>query len=325
MINADNACRLSVNLSVGLIDVAPASDYDPLYCSWTIGKVGITNAVALFIIQRINLGSCSEHLKIFDGNKTLEYQQTRDTFTDDEQMVEVPFLSSDAITVNVSLTRLGSSVKARYVILGSGLLSAPTFPGWNCTIGNKTSTSISVQWTDLTVLLNRQVRHFLVLLKLKENIGSYSAHKLVNGSDLGTEITGLMASSSYTVVVFGIDKMGKPYKTKEVQTRTMNAPCGERPTSSTRIVGGTVAPINDWPWQAMLRKTGGGQFCGGSLIRPEWVLTAAHCIEGESPSSIEVTLGAHYISRDFVVGTEQYFDVVQIIQHEYYEIGRAHV
>ena len=52
------ACRLSVNLSVGLIDVASSSDYDPLYCSWTIGKVGITNAVALFIVQRINLGSC---------------------------------------------------------------------------------------------------------------------------------------------------------------------------------------------------------------------------------------------------------------------------
>ena len=29
-------------------------------------------------------------------------------------------------------------------------------------------------------------------------------------------------------------------------------------------------------------------------------------------------LGAHYISRDTVVGTEQYFSVVQIIQHENY-------
>ena len=29
-------------------------------------------------------------------------------------------------------------------------------------------------------------------------------------------------------------------------------------------------------------------------------------------------LGAHYISRDTVVGTEQYFDVVQIIQHQHY-------
>ena len=67
------------------------------------------------------------------------------------------------------------------------------------------------------------------------------------------------------------------------------AACGVRPTSSSRIVGGTVAPINDWPWQAMLRRTSGGQFCGGSLIRPEWVLTAAHCIAGKSPSSIEVT------------------------------------
>ena len=67
------------------------------------------------------------------------------------------------------------------------------------------------------------------------------------------------------------------------------ATCGVRPTSSTLIVGGTVAPIKDWPWQAMLRSTGGRQFCGGSLIRPEWVVTAAHCIEGKSPSNIEVT------------------------------------
>ncbi|XP_068684172.1 MAM and fibronectin type III domain-containing protein 1-like [Montipora foliosa] len=58
------ACWLSVNLSVGLIDVAPAADYDPFDCSWIIGKVGITNAVALFIIQSINLSSCRYLLPI---------------------------------------------------------------------------------------------------------------------------------------------------------------------------------------------------------------------------------------------------------------------
>ena len=49
------ACSLSVNSSIGLIDVVYS---DPLYCLWTIGNVDITNAVAVFIIQRIIVSSC---------------------------------------------------------------------------------------------------------------------------------------------------------------------------------------------------------------------------------------------------------------------------
>ena len=56
--------------------------------------------------------------------------------------------------------------------------------------------------------------------------------------------------------------------------------CGNRPI--TRIVGGTTAIAKSWPWQAMLmyqRDNGEWkQFCGGSLVDTEWVLTAAHCV-----------------------------------------------
>ncbi|XP_075433167.1 chymotrypsinogen A-like isoform X4 [Ascaphus truei] len=44
-----------------------------------------------------------------------------------------------------------------------------------------------------------------------------------------------------------------------------------------RIVNGQNAVSGSWPWQVSLQYHLGIHFCGGSLINPNWIITAAHC------------------------------------------------
>ncbi|XP_056292253.1 plasminogen activator, urokinase a [Pseudoliparis swirei] len=95
--------------------------------------------------------------------------------------------------------------------------------------------------------------------------------------------------------------------------------CGERSEQRMhKIVGGSFTPIESHPWVAALFHQ--HRFlCGGSLIAPCWVLTAAHCFsDGESSiKRLSVYLGKTAIN-DTDADREQSFTVEKLIIHQKY-------
>jgi len=87
-------------------------------------------------------------------------------------------------------------------------------------------------------------------------------------------------TSAFICILFQIFSataaQSSPYETRDL---------GDSP----RIIGGTLAPINTYPWFAKaLTSTNNWDGCGGSLVAPEFVLTAAHCLPKNTVAKYQI-------------------------------------
>uniref|UniRef100_A0A672FTK6 Zgc:55888 n=1 Tax=Salarias fasciatus TaxID=181472 RepID=A0A672FTK6_SALFA len=84
-----------------------------------------------------------------------------------------------------------------------------------------------------------------------------------------------------------------------------------------RIMGGQEAWAHSWPWQVSLRLAS-TPACGGAVVSPLWVVSAAHCFRRYSKASVWTVLAGKHDLDNLLESGQQLVGVSSIISHHDY-------
>ncbi|XP_068231105.1 chymotrypsinogen B-like isoform X2 [Palaemon carinicauda] len=95
--------------------------------------------------------------------------------------------------------------------------------------------------------------------------------------------------------------------------------CGRR-NPVVRIVGGQETTLHEYPWQVALTTASSNKpYCGGSIISDQWILTAAHCVDGSNAQDVYVVVGEHDWNVTTETSATQKLQASSIIMHPSYD------
>jgi len=86
-----------------------------------------------------------------------------------------------------------------------------------------------------------------------------------------------------------------------------------------RVINGTQVSQNDETWRFIVSfKKNGKQYCGGSLIAPNWVLTAAHCLSDDHGNPLISTVNDSVGTASYDIRSMTNKNVKRFIVHPNY-------
>jgi secreted trypsin-like serine protease len=143
---------------------------------------------------------------------------------------------------------------------------------------------------------------------------------------------GILASLALALAVTALPALAQETKpeadprsrTPDARARLIERNKGEQP----RVLGGTEVKKDEYPFQVALLDTGRlsaepnsqyeSQFCGGTLISPEWVLTAAHCMVNDIGELYPVESNTVLIGATTLLEGKRYV-AKEVYVHESYD------